>query len=70
MDNFRAVYHILSELEKALDSPKVDISRFDAEQLGVSENRWCSYIEMMENVGYIKGAVIKRNIYGETLILE
>ena len=62
MDNFRAVYHILSELEKALDSPKVDISRFDAEQLGVSENRWCSYIEMMENVGYIKGAVIKRNI--------
>ena len=23
MDNFRAVYHILSELEKALDSPKV-----------------------------------------------
>lgn len=68
MDNFRAVYHILSELEKALDSPKADISRFDAEQLGVSENRWCSYIEMMEDVGYIKGAVIKRNIYGETLI--
>ncbi|MDD6266456.1 MAG: YjcQ family protein [Clostridium sp.] len=68
MDNFRAVYHILSELEKALDSPKVDISRCDAEQLGVSENRWCSYIEMMEDVGYIKGAVIKRNIYGETLI--
>lgn len=56
MDNFRAVYHILSELEKALDSPKVDISRCDAEQLGVSENRWCSYIEMMEDVGYIKGA--------------
>ena len=54
MDNFRAVYHILSELEKALDSPKVDISRCDAEQLGVSENRWCSYIEMMEDVGYIK----------------
>ena len=23
---------------------------------------------MMEDVGYIKGAVIKRNIYGETLI--
>lgn len=68
MDNFRAVYHILSELEKALDSPKVDISRCDAEQLGVSENRWCNYIEMMEDVGYIKGAVIKRNIYGETLI--
>ena len=49
MDNFRAVYHILSELEKALDSPKVDISRCDAEQLGVSENRWCSYIEMILN---------------------
>ncbi len=43
MDNFRAVYHILSELEKALDSSKADISRFDAEQLGVSENRWCNY---------------------------
>ena len=44
-------------------SPKVDISRCDAKQLGVSENRWCSYIEMMEDVAYIKGAVIKRDIY-------
>lgn len=67
MDNFKAVYRILSELEKAMDSSKADISRFDAEQLGVSENRWCNYIEMMEDVGYIKGVIIKRNIYGELI---
>lgn len=31
MDNFKAVYHILSEQEKAMDSLKADIFRFDAE---------------------------------------
>ena len=68
MDNFRAVYHILSELEKALDSPKVDISRCDAEQLGVSENRWCSYIEMMEDVGYINLNDLSKMVYHSTKI--
>lgn len=67
MDNFKAVYHILTELEKAMDEKHCDIRKFDHEQLGVSQERWYKYIEMMSDVGYIKGAIIKENIYGETI---
>lgn len=31
MDNFKAVYRIFSELEKALDYERCDISKFDHE---------------------------------------
>ena len=67
VDNFKAVYRILSELEKAMDVPECDVSKFDHEQLGVTRLRWIKYIEMMQDVGYIKGAEIKVNIYDEIL---
>lgn len=65
MDNFKAVYWILSRLEKALDTDKVDISSFDHEALGISKVRWNHYMEMMTDCGYIKGVVIKENVFGE-----
>lgn len=68
MDNFKAVYRILSELEKAMDAPECDISKFDHEQLGVTRLRWIRYIEMMQDIGYIKGAEIKVNIFDEILL--
>ena len=67
MDNFKAVYRILSELEKAMDDNECDISQFDHEQLGVSYNRWIKYIQMMQEAGYIKGAEIKINLYDDIL---
>ena len=67
MDNFKAVYRILSELEKAMDDNECDISKFDHEQLGVSYNRWIKYIQMMQEAGYIKGAEIKINLYDDIL---
>ena len=39
MDNFKAVYKILSALEKAMDLPEFDISQISASALGVSEQR-------------------------------
>jgi hypothetical protein len=36
-DNFKAIYRILSSLESQMDSERADISKFDHEQLGVSE---------------------------------
>lgn len=54
MDNFKAVYKILSALEKAMDYPKFDINDVGPEAVGVSEERWTRYIEMMIDVGYIK----------------
>lgn len=68
MDNFKAVYKILSTLEKAMDYPEFDAKQISAEALGVSEERWSRYIEMMSDVGYIKGADISRYIDGSTHI--
>ena len=64
MDNFKAVYRILSTLEKAMDLPDFDMSLIGPEKLGVSEERWARYIEMMDDVGYIKGARIESYIDG------
>lgn len=67
VDNFKAVYKILSSLEEQMDKPSVDVSKFDNEQLGISEERWIKYIEMMEDIGYIKGCRIYTNIDDEII---
>ncbi len=68
MDNFKAVYKILTALEKAMDYPEFDIMQIGPETLGVSKERWSRYLEMMADVGYIKGVSIKRDILGELCI--
>lgn len=68
MDNFKAIYRILSELEKSMDYPECDISRIDHEQLGISKERWNRLIKMMCDSGYIQGVTIKKNIYDEMLV--
>ena len=65
-DNFKAVYRILSSLEEQMDKPSIDVSKFDSEQLGITRERWIKCLEMMEDVGYIKGCRIYTNMYGET----
>ncbi len=64
MDNFKAVYKILSALEKSMDLPEVDMEAIDHKALDISKERWCRYIEMMLDVGYIKGASVRRDITG------
>ena len=64
MDNFKAVYRILTALEKAMDLPEFDTSQIGPDKLGVSEERWGRYIEMMADVGYIKGVEIVQRIDG------
>lgn len=68
MDNFKAVYKILTTLEKAMDYPEFDIEQIGSEALGVSAERWGRYVEMMADVGYIKGASVSRSITGDTII--
>lgn len=62
MDNFKTIYRIL---ESDMDKQKCDISRIAAEQLGVSEERWLHYIEMLSDSGHIKGARIAKNLAGD-----
>ena len=66
MDNFKAVYKILTALEKAMDLPEFDVLQIGPEQLHVSYERWARYLEMMADVGYIKGVTFCKNILGET----
>ena len=68
MDNFKAVYKILSSLEAQMDLEKANIELFSPEQLGVSRERWNKYIEMMADVGYIKGVRIARTVTGDSVI--
>lgn len=68
MDNFKAVYKILSTLEKAMDYPEFDPEPIMPEKLGVSEERWNRYIEMMADVGYVKGVQMKRYVTGDTIV--
>lgn len=38
------------------------------EALGATHERWCRYMEMMADVGYITGVEIQRFIAGETSV--
>ncbi len=64
MDNFKAIYRILSALEKAMDLPAFDVEQISASALEISEERWARYMEMMLDVGLIKGVSIQRDITG------
>ena len=68
MDNFKAVYMILSALEKCMDLPQANIEMFNSEAIGVSDERWNKYIEMMLDCGYIKGVTAKTYINGRTVV--
>ncbi|MDO4647960.1 MAG: YjcQ family protein [Eubacteriales bacterium] len=70
MDNFKAVYQILSSLEKAMDCPEFDLSQIDAKALGISEERWARYFEMMTDVDYIKGVKVFRSVTGNTVVQD
>lgn len=75
MDNFKAVYRILSALKKAMDLPGFDVQQIGHEALGATHEalgatheRWCRYMEMMADAGYITGVEIQRFITGETSV--
>ena len=63
-DNFKFIYKILKTLESAMDIPEFDISQISAERLGVSSERWGRYLEMMVDVGLIKGVRVYTDCTG------
>jgi YjcQ protein. len=66
MDNFKIIYKILSVLEKSMDLENVDIERISSNNLGISQQRWHKYMEMLLDAGYIKGVTIQKYVTGET----
>ncbi len=68
MDNFKAIYKILSALEASMDLNKANLEMFDATTLEVSKERWNKYIELMVDCGYVKGVRITPYINGNVRI--
>ena len=68
MDNFKAIYKILSALEQAMDYLTFDPMRIMPETLGASKERCARYIEMLSDAGYIKGAEISEYADGQMAV--
>ncbi len=68
MDNFTVIYKILSTLEKSLDMEEADMDRICPQTLGISEERWKKYMEMLVDAGYIKGVSIKKYTDGQMIV--
>ena len=68
LDNSKAVYKILTVLEKSMDMEEFNMDLISPERLGVSHERWSKYMEMISDVGYIKGVEVERDITGATVV--
>lgn len=67
-DNFKCIYKILKALECAMDYPEFDIAQISYEKFNISKERWARYLEMMCDIGYIKGIDIYKDCTGELCI--
>lgn len=60
MDNFKAIYKILKELEKHMGDDNFSPSCISAEKLKLPYGRWEQILILMQDDGYIKGLVVDR----------
>ena len=68
IDQFKAIYKILSAFEKSLDLEEFNPECVSPEVLGVSRERWEKYIQMLSEKGYISGVEITKYVTGSTRI--
>jgi hypothetical protein len=58
MDNFKAIYKILHELEKNMGNEDFSVQSISAEKLKIPYNKWEQLLILMQDDGYIKGLVL------------
>lgn len=68
IDNIHMIYKILHALDKAMDRSDFSLSEINASELGVSDERWARYIEMLYDSGLIKGVRVYTNSFDELRI--
>ena len=66
MDNFQIIYKILKALEAAMDLPEFDIQQIGPETLKISQERWARYMEMIADMGLVKGIKVFSDFTGQT----
>ena len=64
MNNFTALYRILSYLETAMDDDEINLDRLSAESIGVSENRAVGLIMMLVEEDYVEGIKVSQAAEG------
>lgn len=55
MDNFKIIYRILKNLEKAMELEEFDKNSISAESLGIPFPLWCRIMKMIVDSGYVTG---------------
>lgn len=68
--DFIVIYKILSALQAAMDSERLDTDSFAPDILGVTPNRLYALLEMLSDEGYIKGLVVTKRITGTGYMLS
>lgn len=69
-DNFKCIYKILKTLEAALDYSGIDLEEIGYERLEISKERWVKYLEMMIDMGLIKGIDFRTYVDGEIRVIN
>lgn len=64
MDDFKAIYKILKTLHAAMDCSEFDPEQISAERVGLSEERWKRCMEILVDEGFVKGAIIEKDMAG------
>ena len=64
MEHFKAIYKILSFLEKAIDIETPNWRELSPDGLGIPETRFTNIMRMLEESGYITGVQVKATSAG------
>lgn len=59
MDNFKIIYRILKNLEKAMELEEFDKNSISAESLGIPFPLWCRIMKMIVDSGYVTGVDVR-----------
>ena len=62
MDNFKAIYKILKELERNMGNDQFSPYSISAEKLGIPYGKWEQLLILMQDDGYIKGLVLTKSL--------
>lgn len=67
--SYGIIWKILNELDLALDLPDYSaVSQLTAEKFKITENRFCNYLAMLQNAGYVDGVKVTEYITGEQAV--
>ena len=63
--SFGTMLKILREIDRQMDSKKIDASSFTHERLGITHERWARCLALLLEAGYIRGITVIDNGWEE-----